>query len=354
MKPATASPITADPRWARVLARDPAADGSFFYAVSTTGVFCRPSCGARTPRPEHVRFYPTAADAEAAGYRPCKRCRPCDPPLAERHAALVADLCRRIDAADTPPRLADLADAAGLTPAHLQRVFKAVTGLSPRAWFDASRARRLQAGLADSASVTDALLDAGYPAASRFYTQADAVLGMTPSTWRKGGAGTDIRFGVGQCNLGAILVAATPRGLCAVTLGDDPAQLAADLEARFPRARLIPGDADFEQWMAKVIGFVEAPRTGLDLPLDLAGTAFQLRVWQALRAIPPGSTLSYTQLAERLGLPKAVRAVAGACAANPVAVAIPCHRVVRVGGALAGYRWGLERKRALLDREAET
>lgn len=352
MKPATASPITADPRWARVLARDPAADGSFFYAVSTTGVFCRPSCGARTPRPEHVHFYPTAAEAQAAGYRPCKRCRPCDPPLAERHAALVADLCRRIDAADTPPHLADLADAAGLTPHHLQRVFKAVTGLSPRAWFDAARARRLQAGLADSASVTDALLDAGYPAASRFYTQADAVLGMTPSTWRKGGAGTDIRFGVGQCSLGAILVAATPRGLCAVTLGDDPAQLAADLEARFPRARLIPGDADFEQWMAQVIGFVEAPRTGLDLPLDLAGTAFQLRVWQALRAIPPGSTLSYTQLAERLGLPKAVRAVAGACAANPVAVAIPCHRVVRMGGALAGYRWGLERKRALLDREA--
>ena len=324
MKPATASPITADPRWARVLARDPAADGSFFYAVSTTGVFCRPSCGARTPRPEHVRFYPTAADAEAAGYRPCKRCRPDAPPLAERHAALVADLCRRIDAADTPPRLADLAAAAGLTPHHLQRVFKAVTGLSPRAWFDASR----------------------------FYTQANAVLGMTPGTWRKGGAGTDIRFAVGQCSLGAILVAATPRGLCAITLGDDPAQLVADLEARFPRARLIAGDADFEQWMARVIGFVEAPRIGLDLPLDLAGTAFQLRVWQALRAIPPGSTLSYTQLAERLGLPKSVRAVASACAANPVAVAIPCHRVVRSDGALAGYRWGLERKCTLLDREA--
>lgn len=352
MKPAPASPTTADPRWARVLARDAAADGSFFYAVSTTGVFCRPSCGARTPRPEHVRFYPTAADAEAAGYRPCKRCRPCDPPLAERHAALVADLCRRIDAADTPPRLADLADAAGLTPHHLQRVFKAVTGLSPRAWFDASRARRLQAGLADSPSVTDALLGAGYPAASRFYTQADAVLGMTPGTWRRGGAGTDIRFAVGQCSLSAILVAATPRGLCAITLGDDPAQLVADLEARFPRARLIAGDADFEQWMAKVIGFVESPRIGLDLPLDLAGTAFQLRVWQALRAIPPGSTLSYTQLAERLGLPKSVRAVAGACAANPLAVAIPCHRVVRVDGALAGYRWGLDRKRTLLDREA--
>lgn len=352
--PATNTPpaITADPRWSAVLARDAQADGRFVYAVTTTGIYCRPSCAARSPRPAHVRFFAGPAEAEAAGFRPCKRCQPNGPSRAERHAALVATLCRRLEVADAPPRLADLAAQAGLAAHHLQRVFKAVTGLSPRAWFEARRAERLRDGLATSATITDALLDAGYPASSRFYEQADAVLGMTPGRWRQGGAGETIRFGVGQCRLGAILVAATARGLCAIALGDEPAQLVAELEARFPRAALVGGDADFESWMAQVIGFVDAPQLGLALPLDLRGTAFQLRVWQALRAIPPGHTLSYTQLAERLGLPKSVRAVASACAANPLAVAIPCHRVVRADGALAGYRWGLARKRALLDQEA--
>lgn len=346
----------ADPRWAQVCARDPAAEGQFFYAVASTGVYCRPSCAARTPRPEHVSFHASRADAEAAGFRPCQRCRPDLPPRAERQAQLVAGLCQRIDAAlaagDPPPSLAQLAHHAGLGPHHLQRVFKAVTGLSPRGWFDARRAGRLRERLSASPSVTDALLDAGYATNGHFYAQADAVLGMTPGRWRAGGSDADIRFAIGQSSLGALLVAASPKGLCAIALGDDPDALARDLQDRFPHARLVGDDPQFAEWVARVVGFVEAPQIGLDLPLDLRGTAFQLRVWQALRAIPPGSTLSYSELARRLGVPQAARAVAGACAANTLAVAVPCHRIVRTDGSLSGYRWGVERKRALLEREA--
>lgn len=350
--PLRAAAITADPRWARVLARDPAADGCFFYSVRSTGVYCRPSCGARTPRPENVAFHASAAEAEAAGFRPCRRCKPDQPPLAAQHAACVAGLCRHIDNADTPPSLAELAALAGLSCYHLHRVFKAVTGLTPHAWATARRADRLRDALAHSPRVTDAILDAGYNSTGRFYAQSGAVLGMTPTAWRAGGADTDIRFAIGQCALGALLVAASPRGVCAIALGDDPGRLAGDLQARFPHARLIGADPDFEALVAQVVGFVEAPQTGLDLPLDIRGTAFQQRVWQALRAIPAGTTLSYAELARRLGVPTAIRAVAGACAANTLAVAIPCHRVVRSDGSLAGYRWGVARKRALLDREA--
>ncbi|WP_085317644.1 methylated-DNA--[protein]-cysteine S-methyltransferase [Derxia lacustris] len=271
---------------------------------------------------------------------------------ADRHATVVAELCRFIEAADAEPTLADLAARAGFSAWHLQRVFKAVTGLSPKAWAAARRADRVRERLAAGARVTDALHAAGYGSSGRFYEAADAVLGMTPGRYRAGGAGTEIRFAVGQCSLGAILVAQTAVGLCAVLLGDDPDALLHELQRRFGAARLIGGDADFERTVATVIGFVEAPRLGLALPLDLRGTAFQQRVWQALRQIPPGSTASYAQIAERIGAPKAVRAVAGACAANPLAVAIPCHRVLRSDGGLSGYRWGVERKRALLEREA--
>jgi len=270
---------------------------------------------------------------------------------ATRQAAIVASLCRRIERSDAPPSLQALADAAGWSPWHLHRVFKAVTGLTPKAWAAAHRGRRLREALSRRASVTEAIYDAGFASSGRFYEKADELLGMKPSAFRAGGADEEIRFAIAACSLGAILVAATGRGVCAILLGDDPASLAADLERRFPRARLLAGDEAFEETVAKVVGLVEQPRIGLDLPLDLRGTAFQLRVWEALRAIPPGSTATYAEIARAIGMPKAVRAVAAACAANALAVAVPCHRVVRTGGGLSGYRWGVERKRALLERE---
>ncbi|MGH8713576.1 MAG: bifunctional DNA-binding transcriptional regulator/O6-methylguanine-DNA methyltransferase Ada [Casimicrobiaceae bacterium] len=348
----SAATTAADPRWAAVAARDPAADGRFLYSVSTTGVYCRPSCAARRARPEHVAFHATAADAERAGFRPCRRCRPDQPSLAEQHAHKVAELCRFIESAEPLPALAELAAHAGMSVYHLHRVFKAVTGVTPKAYATAHRVRRVRAELDHADSVTEAIYGAGYNSNGRFYAQSNGVLGMTPSSYRSGGANTDIRFAVGECSLGAILVAASARGVCAILLGDDPDALAHELQDRFPRARLIGGDADFERLVAQVVGFVEAPGLGFDLPLDVRGTAFQQRVWQALRAIPAGETASYTDVARRIGAPKSVRAVGQACGANALAVAIPCHRVVRNDGGLSGYRWGVERKRALLEREA--
>jgi AraC family transcriptional regulator of adaptative response/methylated-DNA-[protein]-cysteine methyltransferase len=289
--------------------------------------------------------------AERAGFRPCLRCKPDQPPLAERQAALVAAACRRIEAAEQPPALAELAREAGLSPHYFQRLFKAVAGITPKAYAQATRARRLREGLHGGASVTAALFDAGFGSSSRFYATAQPRLGMSPGDFRAGAVGLEMRFAIGQCSLGAIAVAATAKGVCAILLGDDADELLADLQRRFRGAQFIGGDAQFEQWVAQVIGLVEAPATGLDLPLDIRGTAFQQRVWEALRAIPPGSTASYAEVAARLGLPKAARAVAQACAANPLALAIPCHRVVRGDGALSGYRWGVERKRELLERE---
>ena len=282
-----------------------------------------------------------------------RRAAASDPSRSTQHAALVAGLCRHIESAERAPTLDALAARAGLSAWHLHRVFKAVTGLTPRAYAAAHRAARVRRELGRGASVTEAYHGAGYASSGRFYAEADAVLGMTPSAFRAGGADSTIRFAVGQCTLGAILVAQSERGVCAIGLGDDPDALLRDLQDRFPRARLVGGDAGFERLVARVVGCVEAPRIGLDLPLDVRGTAFQQRVWQALRDIPPGRTVSYTELARRIGAPQAVRAVAGACAANPLAVAIPCHRVVRHDGALSGYRWGVERKRALLEREAD-
>lgn len=343
---------TSDPRWAAVLARDPHADGTFFYSVGTTGVYCRPSCAARAARPENVAFHLTAADAERAGFRPCERCKPDQPPLAERHAAHVAELCRLIENAEQPLPLGELARHAGLSPSHLHRVFKSVTGLTPRAYAAAHRARRVRAELDRSGTVTEAIYDAGYNSNGRFYEKSNQVLGMTPTNYRAGGTNTEIRFAVGECSLGSILVATSDRGVCAILLGDDPDALARDLQDRFQHATVIGGDAKFEQLVARIVGFVERPAIGLDLPLDVRGTAFQQRVWQMLREIPAGATASYAEIANRIGSPKSVRAVAQACAANTLAVAIPCHRVVRNDGGLSGYRWGVERKRALLEREA--
>jgi AraC family transcriptional regulator of adaptative response/methylated-DNA-[protein]-cysteine methyltransferase len=348
-----AAATVSDPRWAAVQARDAEADGSFVYSVRTTGVYCRPSCPARAARPENVAFHATASEARRAGFRACLRCRPDELSLADRHAALVADLCRVIEAAEEPPDLQQLAQHARMSPHHLHRVFRRVTGLTPKAYAIAHRARRVREELDRSSTVTEAIYGAGYNSGGRFYADAGDVLGMTPTRYRAGGAGTEIRFAIGQCSLGAILVARSERGVCAILMGDDPDVLVRDLQDRFARARLVGGDAAFEQWVAQVVGFVEAPRTGLHLPLDVRGTIFQQRVWQALRDIPSGQTASYTEIASRIGAPKAVRAVAQACAANPLAVAIPCHRVVRSDGGLSGYRWGVERKRALLEREAQ-
>jgi AraC family transcriptional regulator of adaptative response/methylated-DNA-[protein]-cysteine methyltransferase len=340
-----------DARWAAIVARDAAADGRFFYSVRTTGVYCRPSCGARLPRRENVAFHATPAAAERAGFRPCKRCRPDQAAPADRRAALVAAACRRIEHDERAPRLDELARDAGLSPYHFHRTFKAVTGLTPRAYAASHRARRFRERLPRSASITDAIYDAGFSSGARAYESSNGALGMTPSAYRAGGANVAIRFAVGECSLGAILVAASTRGVCAILLGDDPDRLVRDLQDQFPRAALAAGDAEFEEWVAKVVGFVEAPALGLDLPLDVRGSAFQQRVWRALTKVPPGATLSYAELARRVGAPRAARAVAGACAANTLAVAIPCHRVVRSDGAPSGYRWGAERKRALLDRE---
>jgi AraC family transcriptional regulator of adaptative response/methylated-DNA-[protein]-cysteine methyltransferase len=342
-----------DPRWAAVVARDHSADGRFFYSVRTTGVYCRPSCAARLANPKNVRFHASTTDAEAAGFRPCKRCKPDQPPLEEQHAARVAAACRAIETAETMQPLASLAEGAGLSPHHFHRVFKAITGVTPRDYAAAHRAKRVRESLVEAERVTDAIYDAGFGSGSRFYEHADAILGMTPTRYRDGGHDAVIRFALGETSLGPILVAASEKGVCAILMGDDPNELLRDLQDRFRKARLIGADPEFEATVAKVVGLVEAPRLGLNLPLDVRGTAFQQRVWRALTELPVGSTASYADVARAIGQPKAVRAVAQACGANALAVAIPCHRVVRNDGALSGYRWGVERKRVLLDREAE-
>jgi AraC family transcriptional regulator of adaptative response/methylated-DNA-[protein]-cysteine methyltransferase len=343
--------ILADPRWARIVARDKTADGRFWYAVGTTGIYCRPSCPSRGCNPGNVTIHDTLEDVRRTGFRPCKRCKPDGPAADAVTAELVTRACRLIEDGENAPSLTELAAALGLSPGYFHRVFKAQTGLTPKGYATAHRAKRVREALAGEGSVTEAIYDAGFNSSGRFYAASDAMLGMTPSAFRRGGVREEIRFAVGATTLGAILVASSDKGVAAILLGDDPDALARDLQDRFPRARLIGGDADYEAVVAKVVGFVEAPQVGLDLPLDVRGTAFQQRVWQALRDIPFGRTASYTEVAERIGLPSATRAVAGACAANKLAVAIPCHRVVRNDGALSGYAWGVERKRAILDRE---
>lgn len=346
-------PDADDARWQAVQARDRQAGGAFVYAVRTTGVYGRPGSSARLPRRENVEFFDSAAEAEAAGYRPSRHEAAGPGRTPTGRADLAAQACRWIDEAPTAPKLGQLAARAGLSPHHFHRLFKAETGLTPKAYASARRARRLREALDQAqASVTEAIYDAGFGSSSRYYEHSDELLGMRAGEYRAGGLGSTIHFAIGQCSLGAILVAQSPRGICAITLGDDPEPLLQDLQDRFPRARLIGGDAGFERRVAQVVGFVEAPALGLNLPLDLRGTAFQQRVWQALREIAPGSTVSYADIAGRIGAPKAVRAVAQACGANPIAVAIPCHRVVRRDGALSGYRWGVARKRELLRREA--
>lgn len=345
-------------RWIAVVQRDRSADGTFVYAVVTTGIYCRPSCAARQPRRSNVTFHSGPKAAKQAGFRACRRCRPNQTDPAEDRVALIAEACRMIDGAEESVPLDAMAAAAGLSPSHFHRLFKATTGLTPRGYAAALKAQRLRSTLDHAATVTAAIYDAGYSSSSRFYDHSDAVLGMTPKTYRAGGAATEICFATGQCSLGAILVAATAKGVCDIALGDDPDALLRSLQDRFPLATLSGGERDFEAIVAAVIGFVDAPDPagpsidGHALPLDIRGTAFQQLVWTALRQILPGRTASYAEIAAVIGAPDAVRAVAGACAANRLAVVIPCHRVVRTDGTLSGYRWGVERKRTLLKIEA--
>ncbi len=341
-----------DPRWPRIVARDRTADGQFWFSVATTGVYCRPSCPARTANPRNVRLHATVEEATAAGFRACKRCCPDGPSPEAAKAAVVAGACRLIEDREDEPSLAELAASAALSPGYFHRLFKAVTGLTPKDYAAAHRAARLRAALGTAHSVTAAIYDAGYQSSSRFYERSTDMLGMTPSRYRAGGPDEAIRFAVGQSSLGAILVASSQKGIAAILMGEDPERLVRELQDRFPKARLTGDDSSFEALVARVVAAVEAPGVGLDLPLDVRGTAFQRRVWRALQEIPTGQTASYAEVARRIGAPRAVRAVAGACAANALALAIPCHRVVRTDGALSGYAWGVDRKRVLLEREA--
>jgi len=339
-------------RWAAVVARDPAADGAFVFAVRTTGVYCRPSCGAKRAQRANVRFFDDGAAARAAGFRACRRCRP-DAATSdhEQRLRLVATVCGWLDAAERPLPLAELAARAGYSPFHLQRVFTAVLGLSPRAWAAMRREERLRGELAARRPVTEAMLRAGFGSTSALHRASRRALGMAPRAARDGGAGERIEFAVARCSLGLALVAATANGVAAILLGDDAEALRADLARRFPRAELVRGGAAFVARTRSVVACVDGERGDPGLPLDLRGTAFQQRVWRALQSAPPGATVDYGALARSLGMPRGARAVARACAANPVAVLVPCHRVVRGNGEPSGYRWGVDRKVRLLVRE---
>ncbi len=325
--------VADDPRWAQIASRDSAADGVFWYSVMTTGVYCRPSCPSRTANPKNVQLHDTLAAARATGFRPCKRCKPDGPSIDEETGRLVAKACRLIESSDERLSLGALASAVGRSPSHFHRQFKSTTGLTPKEYADGHRANRIREGLMKNTSVTEAIYDAGFNSSGRFYEKSNDLLGMTPTQYRAGGANEEIRFAVGQSTLGAILVASSKKGIAAILLSNDPDKLVRQLQDRFPKAKLIGAEKDYEALVARVVGFIEAPgRGGLSLPLDIRGTAFQQRVWRALREIPAGETVTYTEIAKKIGSPKSVRAVASACAANNIAVAIPCHRVVRTDG----------------------
>lgn len=341
-----------DARWTAVCNRDRRCDGSFVYGVRTTGVYCRPSCGARRPLRRNVEFHATSDAAEAAGFRPCRRCRPDAPAGEDPHDGLVTRVCRAIDEAMVPPTLAELARIAGMSPSRLHRVFRSKVGVTPKAYAAARRSERSRRLLHAGATITEALYEAGYGSSSAFYGDRAHSLGMTASAYRRGAAGVDIRYAIAPCWLGHVLAAATPRGACAILLGDTAGDLVAELTRMYPHARHAGRDVAFERLLAQVVALVSEPESAPNLALDIRGTAFQQRVWEALRAVPPGRRVTYAELARRIGAPGAVRAVGRACATNALAIAVPCHRAVRTDGGLAGYRWGVERKRALLDREA--
>lgn len=342
--------ITDDDRWQSVVDRDVDADGQFVFAVQTTGIFCRPSCRAKHALRKNVRFFADAQQAQDAGFRPCKRCQP-DKDSAQQHRLdKIARACQLLEQ-ESPLTLDELAQQVAMSPYHLHRLFKATTGMTPKVWQQSWRARRLRDALAKGVPVTQAILNAGFPDSSSYYRKADQALGMTAKQFRKGGDNVSVRYTLADCALGRCLVAESERGICAILLGDDDATLVADLHALFPAAQDVPAEANFQQRVREVIVAINSRDASLSLPLDIRGTAFQQQVWQALRTIPCGETVSYQQLASAIGKPKAVRAVASACGANKLAIVIPCHRVIRGDGALSGYRWGIVRKAQLLQRE---
>jgi AraC family transcriptional regulator, regulatory protein of adaptative response / methylated-DNA-[protein]-cysteine methyltransferase len=345
--------LTNEERWQAVANRDKQADGIFIFGVLTTGIYCRPGCSSKLPNRKNVRFYDTCEQAEEAGLRPCKRCKPKSASDRELHIDMVVKACQMMDESEVPPPLAELADKFGFSTSHFQRIFNNIVGVTPKQYAMQNRLNRVRIGLqGESTSVTEVVYDAGFNSSSRFYENVNAKIGMHPSNYRKGGHGSQIRFATAPCYLGWALVAATQRGICAISFADTPIELERSLRTRFPEAVLITDDPGVSDWLSAVLAYLDVPRGALDLPLDIQGTAFQRRVWMALQEIPAGSTASYSEVSSRLGKPNAARAVAGACASNTLAVAIPCHRIVRSDGSPGGYRWGLERKRRLLAREA--
>ena len=340
-----------DEQWAAVVARSTEADGYFYYAVCTTGIFCKPSCPSRVALRKNVSFHATHAEAANAGFRPCKRCRP--EQLDDPSVALVTRACRLIESSEIPISLEELAKEVGLSKYHFHRLFKKSTGLTPKAYSSACRDRKVKEEITTKRSITEAIYAAGFNTSGRFYEKSTKILGMTPKKLRAGGKGESIRFAIAECSLGPILIGATNQGICSILLGDTPEEILQIFQDQFPTAELVGGDLEFEGWVANVLAIVDTPGTQLNLPLDIRGTAFQRRVWKALGEIPLGETASYAEIAKQIGSPTSYRAVAQACAANKLAVVIPCHRVVKSDGSLSDYRWGVERKRALLVRERQ-
>jgi AraC family transcriptional regulator of adaptative response/methylated-DNA-[protein]-cysteine methyltransferase len=341
-----------DDRWNAVVRNDLRANGVFFYAVKTTGVYCLPSCSSRPPKRSNVEFFGTSDQAEGKGYRACKKCKP-ESFSGNKIPDAVVQACNLIDNAEEPLSLDTVAEVVGLSPFYFHRLFKKTVGVTPKAYAATQRAERFREGLRGKQTVTEAIYDAGYGASSRCYETVGDNLGMTPTQYMKGGVGQTIQFAVVECSLGWVAVAATERGICMIEFGDDAEGLTKELAARFAEAKLRENEPMFLDWVSQVVAFVESPSQGLDLPLDIQGTVFQCKVWEALQRVPVGTTATYAAIAEQIGKPTAARAVAGACAANKLAVAIPCHRIVRNDGTMSGYRWGTGRKRELLDREAE-
>lgn len=345
------SGLTDSKCWDAIVRRLPGDDATFFYAVKTTGVYCRPTCSSRQPKRENVLFFDSCAEAEAAGFRPCKRCNPCSVSPQQQQAERIANVCKQIEASDTLLSLDKMAQVAGLSLYHFHRVFKEVVGITPKQYVAAYRAKRVRQHLQESDTVTQAIYEAGFETSSNFYDQSTSLLGMTPSQYQRGAHGIEIQHTVQPCWLGWVLVAATPKGICAIAFGDTPEILTAQLQIDFPKAQFCESNPEFERWVEQVLSLIEAPQHPVELPLDIQGTVFQQQVWQVLRDIAPGTTLNYAEVAQRIGNPKAVRAVANACASNHIAVAIPCHRVIGSDGRLKDYRWGRDRKQALLDKE---
>ena len=338
-------------RWEALVQRNPRADAAFLYGVQTTGVYCRPTCPSRLPNQKNVVFFQCCANAEKAGFRPCKRCQPNAVSPDRQQIETIARICKLIEQSEEPLSLEKMAKIAGLSQYHFHRLFKKMLGVTPKEYANAHRAKRIREELHQGIPVTQAIYNAGFETSSSFYDKSTMMLGMTPTKYQQGADGIEIRFAVKPSWLGWVLVAATTQGICAISLGDTEEALIEQLQKQFPNAQFSENDSTFESWIEQVIAFIEMPHQGLNLPLDIQGTAFQQRVWKALQNIPPGSTASYTEIAQQIGNPKAVRAVARACATNQLAIAIPCHRVVGSDNTLKGYRWGCERKRALLERE---